>query len=95
MAHTAHKLTQDEEIIGCSVTFGSTDILIEGHEDYALEFGGDYLRGYFPKVEDSEIHLLLNCERESVSVGTILLRDQEIPEYVCLVLTGVAELLSS
>ena len=95
LAHTAHKLTQDEKIIGCGVTFGSTDILIEGHEDYALELGGDYLREYYPKVEDSEIHLLLNCERESVSVGTILLRDQEIPEYVCLVLTGVAELLST
>ena len=95
LAHTAHKLTQDEKIIGCGVTFGTTDMLIEGHEDYALEFGGDYLRGYYPKVEDSEIHLLLNCERESVSVGTILLRDQEIPEYVCLVLTGVAELLST
>jgi len=95
LAHTAHKLTEDEKLIGCGVTFGSTDVLIEGHEDYALEFGANYLRGFFPKVEESEIHLLLNCERESVIVGTVLLRDQEIPEHVCLVLTGVAELIST
>lgn len=95
LAHTAHKLTQDEKIIGCGVTFGSNDVLIEGHEDYAMEFGGKYLRGYYPNVEDSEIHMLLNCERESVNAGTILLRDQEIPDHVSLVLTGVAELLSA
>lgn len=94
LAHTAHKLTQEEKIIGCGVTFGSTDTLIEGHEDYALEFGADYLRGYYPNVELGEIHMLLNCERKSINAGTILLRDQEIPEHVCLVLTGVAELLS-
>ncbi|SVD88963.1 uncharacterized protein METZ01_LOCUS441817, partial [marine metagenome] len=79
----------------CGVTFGCTDMLIEGHEDYALESGGNYLRGYYPNAEDGEIHMLLNCERESVSAGTILLKDQETPEHVILVLTGVAELLSS
>ena len=94
LAHTAHKLTQEEKIIGCGVTFGSMDTLIEGHEDYSLEFGADYLRKYYPDVELGEIHMLLNCERESVNAGTILLRDQEIPEHVYLVLTGVAELLS-
>ena len=95
LAHTAHTLTKDEEKIGCGVTFGSTDILIEGHEDYALEAGGNYIRGYYPNAEESEIHMLLNCKREPVSAGTILLKDQEKPEHVILVLTGVAELLST
>jgi hemerythrin len=95
LAHTAHTLTKDEEKIGCGVTFGSTDILIEGHEDYALQAGGNYLRGYYPNAEESEIHMLLNCKREPVSAGTILLKDQEKPEHVILVLTGVAELLST
>ena len=94
LAHTAQTLTQEEKVIGCGVSFGSSDTLIEGHEDYALEFGADYLRGYYPNVEIGEIHMLLNCERESINAGTILLRDQEIPKHVCLVLTGVAELLS-
>lgn len=94
LAHTAQKLTQVEKVIGCGVSFGSTDTLIEGHEDYALEFGAEYLRGYYPNVEIGEIHMLLNCERESINAGTILLRDKEIPKHVRLVLTGVAELLS-
>ena len=94
LAHTAQTLTQEEKVIGCGVSFGSTDTLIEGHEDYALEFGADYLRGYYPNVEIGEIHMLLNCERESINAGTILLRDQETPKHVRLVLTGVAELLS-
>ncbi len=94
LAHTAHELTKDEKKIGCGVNFGNTDTLIEGHEDYELEFGADYLRGYFPNVADSEIHMMLNCERKSVSSGTIMLRDQEIPKHVFLILTGVAELLS-
>jgi len=95
LAHTSHKLTKYEKNVGCGVTFGSTDMLIEGHEDYALESGGNYLRGYYPNAEDGEIHMLLNCERESVSAGEILLKDQETPKHVVLVLTGVAELLSS
>ena len=94
LAHTAHKLSKEEQLIGCGVTFGSTDVLIEGHEDYPLEFGGTYLKGYYPNVEDGEIHMLLNCKRELVSPGTILLNDQETPDHACLVLTGVAEFLS-
>ncbi len=94
LAHTAHKLSKEEQLIGCGVTFGSTDVLIEGHEDYPLEFGGTYLKGYYPNVEDGEIHMLLNCKRELVSPGTILLNDQETPVHACLVLTGVAEFLS-
>ncbi len=95
LAHTAHKLSEEEQLIGCGVTFGSTDVLIEGHEDYSLEFGGSYLKGYYPNVEDGEIHMLLNCKRELISPGTILLKDKEIPNHACLVLTGVAEFLSS
>jgi cAMP-binding proteins - catabolite gene activator and regulatory subunit of cAMP-dependent protein kinases len=95
LAHTAHKLSKKEELIGCGETFGSTDVLIEGHEDYPLEFGGAYLKGYYPNVEEGEIHMLLNCKREIVSPGTILLADQEIPDHACLVLTGVAELIST
>ncbi len=94
LAHTAQPLNQEEKVIGCGVSFGSMDTLIEGHEDYALEFGAEYLRGYYPNVEVGEIHMLLNCDRESVNAGTILLRDQENPKHVRLVLTGVAELLS-
>ena len=39
--------------------------------------------------------MLLNCKRELVSPGTVLLKDQEIPDHACLVLTGVAEFLST
>jgi len=95
LAHTAHKLSQEEQLIGCGVTFGSTDVLIEGHEDYALEFGSTYLKAYYPNVEDGEIHMLLNCKRELISPGTILLKDGEIPDHACLVLTGVAEYISA
>ena len=95
LAHTAHKLSKEEQLIGCSVTFGSTDVLVEGHEDYPLEFGSAYLKGYYPNVEDGEIHMLLNCKRELISPGTILLKDKEIPDHACLVLTGVAEFIST
>ena len=95
LAHTAHNLSKEERLIGCGVDFGSTDVLIEGKEDYPLEFGNSYLHGYYPNVEDGEIHMLLNCKRELVSPGTILLKEKEIPDHACLVLTGVAEFLSS
>jgi len=94
LAHTAHELTQEEKLIGCGESFGNVDTLIESHEDYELEFGADYLRGYYPDVADAEIHMMLNCERESLNAGSILLKDNENPKYVYLVLTGVAELLS-
>ena len=94
LAHTAHELTQEEKIIGSGVTFGSVDTMVEGHEDYELEFGGHYLRGYYPNVSDGEIHMMLNCERGSVDAGNILLKDKETPKHVFLILTGVAELIS-
>jgi len=94
LAHTAHDLTQEEKTIGCGVSFGSIDTMVEGHEDYELEFGRNYLRGYYPNVADGEIHMMLNCERESIDSGNILLKDQEKPKHVLLILTGVAELIS-
>ena len=69
LAHTAHELTKDEKQVGCGVSFGSVDKLVEGHEDYELEFGADYLRGYYPNVADAEIHMMLNCEKESLNAG--------------------------
>ena len=94
LAHTAHELTKEEKKIGCGETFGNMDTLIEGHEDYELEFGANYLRGYYPNVADAEIHMILNCDRESLKAGTIILKDKEKPKNVFLVLTGVAELFS-
>ncbi|MBT6727485.1 MAG: cyclic nucleotide-binding domain-containing protein [Deltaproteobacteria bacterium] len=93
LSHTAGPLSNQEKEIGSGLAFGMTDVLIPGKIDYYLKYAAKYLHAYYPMVPESEINMLLNCPRVSFSAGTILLKNNEAPAHVYLILTGSVEFI--
>ena len=93
LSHTSGPLSNQEKEIGSGLAFGMTDILIPGKIDYYLKYAAKYLHAYYPTVPESEINMLLNCPRVSFSAGTILLKNNEAPAHVYLILTGSVEFI--
>ena len=93
LSHKASPLSNQEKEIGSGLAFGMTDVLIPGKIDYYLKYAAKYLHAYYPTVPESEINMLLNCPRVSFSAGTILLKNNEAPAYVYLILTGSVEFI--
>jgi hemerythrin len=95
LSHTANRLNNQEKEIGSGLSFGMTDVLIEGKVDYYLQYAAKYLNAYYPMVPASEINMLLNCPQVGFSAGSILLKNNEAPAYVYLILTGSVEFIRS
>ena len=93
LSHKASPLTNQEKEIGSGLAFGMTDVLIPGKIDYYLKYAAKYLHAYYPTVPESEINMLLNCPRVPFSAGTILLKNNEAPAHVYLILTGSVEFI--
>ena len=93
LSHKASPLSNQEKEIGSGLAFGMTDVLIPGKIDYYLKYAAKYLHAYYPTVPESEINMLLNCPRVSFSAGTILLKNNEAPAHVYLILTGSVEFI--
>ncbi|MFZ9007043.1 MAG: cyclic nucleotide-binding domain-containing protein [bacterium] len=93
LSHKASPLSNQEKEIGSGLAFGMTDVLIPGKIDYYLKYAAKYLHAYYPTVPESEINMLLNCPRVPFSAGTILLKNNEAPAHVYLILTGSVEFI--
>lgn len=93
LSHKADRLSNQEKEIGSGLSFGMTDVLIPGKVDYYLQYAAKYLNAYYPMVPESEINMLLNCPQVAFSAGSILLKNNEAPPFVYLILTGSVEFI--
>lgn len=91
LCHTALPLTRKQREIGSSAPFGSTDVLISSHTDFARNGAMEFLRSYFPTAPDHQLASLVNNEVVSFNPGTIILREGEKHDEWWLVLTGSVE----
>ena len=91
LAHTAERLKPNQKEIGSEAAFGSIDVLIPGTQDYVLEQANNYLQIFYPTIPQHDLQMLLNCERQRFSAGEIMLKNNETPSFVHLLLTGNAE----
>ncbi|MEO5334010.1 MAG: cyclic nucleotide-binding domain-containing protein [Magnetococcus sp. YQC-5] len=91
LCHTALPLTGKQREIGSSAPFGSKDVLIASHTDFARKAAMEYLRSYFPTAPDHQLAGLVNNDVVSFNPGTIILRENEKHLELWLVLTGSVE----
>jgi hemerythrin len=91
LAHTSERLSASQKEIGSEAAFGGHDVLISSKNDYIREQAGEYLKAFYPTVDKSELRMLLNCEQVSFNAGEIIIKNNEPPRFVYLLLTGNAE----
>lgn len=94
LAHTARALTKNEKEVGSEAPFGIIDVLIPGHQDYAMQRAARYLQTYFPEVPMYELRILLNCQLLTFNAGSILIKRGVQTDNVYLVLTGTVEIIN-
>ena len=56
----ALELTARQKEIGSTAGFGSQDVLIESHTDYAARLARDFLANHFPDASAYDLDMLLN-----------------------------------
>lgn len=93
LSHTAEKLTDRQQVIGDTASFGAVDVLIPSDRDYAKPFAYQFLQTFFPGVPSYEIEMLLNCSTIALNPGTILIKNREKSPYVYCLLNGLMEYL--
>lgn len=95
LSHTSHDLTARQKEIGSTAAFGTQDILIEAHQDYAARMAGTYLGNHFPEASPYDLDMLLNCPTVAVNAGEFLQRRGVADGNLRLVLHGVVEVIDS
>lgn len=93
MSHTALKLTAKQKEIGSGAPFGTTDVLIESHQDHSFREAYGFLKSYFPDIPDHQIKVLLNSPVITFNPETILVKKGDINSHIYLVLTGNVEMI--
>ena len=94
LAHTSVKLTDEQKAVGSEAEFGAIDVLIESKQNYTQRYAFGMLKNYFQKVPIDQIHLLLNNNTSTFNPGTIIIKDNQSPDNVYLILTGIVECIS-
>nr|CRH05117.1 conserved protein of unknown function;[Signal transduction response regulator, receiver region ] [Candidatus Magnetococcus massalia] len=95
LAHTSRRLSIREMSIGSERSFGSTDVLIPGHQDYLRQRAFHALRGLFPDVPGQQLSMLANGQQVSYNPGTLIHRLQEQSGHVDLILSGTIAFLDA
>lgn len=93
LAHTARRATRAQKAIGSNAAFGAIDVLIPSNHDFLRAFAAAMLESYFPTLPRHQIQILLNNQVAVFNPGTILIKEQAIPEAIYLVLSGSVERL--
>jgi hemerythrin len=95
LSHTSLPLTDKQKEIGSGASFGMTDTLIEGEQDFMRAKAFHYLEGYLPFAKHHELRLLMNSPMVSHNPETILIKRGENHRHIHLVVTGVVERIDS
>nr|CRH05838.1 conserved protein of unknown function [Candidatus Magnetococcus massalia] len=91
LCHTARPLTAQERKLGSGAPFGTSDTLIPAYQDYSLRLAWEFLSIHLPNAPTHALRMLLNNRTEVLNPEAIILRADDIPEYLYLVLTGTVE----
>lgn len=95
ISHIARPLTNGEKEIGSGAQYGAVDVLIPSFQTFERRNGFRYLASYFPDVSHDRLNVLLNNPVKVFNPETILIREGRENDFVYLLLTGEAEMLSS
>ena len=93
LSHSSIPLTKELRQIGSGAPFGSIDTLIPAQEDYSYGYAFRYLQSYFPKVPLHWIKVILNNAMELFNPETIIIKENNINDFVYLIITGNVEML--
>ncbi|OGS98006.1 MAG: cyclic nucleotide-binding protein [Gallionellales bacterium RIFCSPLOWO2_12_FULL_59_22] len=91
LAHRATELTLEEKGIGSSAAFGAVDVLIEGQLDSFRRHAFNHLQANLPGVPLHDLRMLVNHPVKEINPGAILLREDETPRELLLLLSGLVE----
>ena len=95
LSHKASDLTLEEKEIGSNSSFGMRDILIHTDENAFGTNAVELLRKNFPDVPEYDLIMLSNCPAYTRSIGTILVKKDEVHPEVYLLLNGLVEVLDA
>ncbi len=95
LSHTSEDLSNEQKEIGSGAPFGMVDILIPTTHNYAQSIAFQFLQAYFPSAPPYQLKILSNNKLVEFNPETILLRRDEISEYVYLIITGNVELIQT
>lgn len=95
LSHTSEDLSNEQKEIGSGAPFGMVDILIPTTHNYAQSIAFQFLQAYFPSAPSYQLKILSNNKLVEFNPETILLRRDEISEYVYLIITGNVELIQT
>ena len=96
LSHTSNSnYTEEEKVIGSSASFGTVDQLIPNHSNFTPKFAKKYLLELMPSLKECQLTLLLNLKFKTYNPGTILIKENEKNNFIYLLVTGIAEIISS
>jgi len=96
LAHTSNsRYSEEERVIGSSASFGTVDELITNHSNFIPKFAKKYLQDLIPSIKENQLTLLLNLKFKTYNPGTILIKESEKNHFIYLLVTGIAETISS
>jgi hemerythrin len=93
LAHTSRALTVTEKEIGSGAPFGTSEILIDGSQDFIWRSAFQILAAYFPDTPRHELRLLINCPILSCNPETILLQPNQPVDQIYLLVGGNVEMI--
>ena len=93
LAHTSRALTVAEKEIGSGAPFGTSEILIDGSQDFIWRAAFQILAAYFPDTPRHELRLLINCPILSCNPETILLQPNQPVDQIYLLVGGNVEMI--
>ena len=94
LTHIPRPLTGEEKEIGSNAPFGEAEVLIPTFRDYIRQSAADYLRSYFPTVDDADLNNLLNNPVVTFEPGAVILEQGSTHTDMYLILSGNVEILN-
>lgn len=95
LAHRSEPLTNKQKEIGSSAPFGIVDTLVPDTSGNLRRFAFNYLHTYFQDLDRHYLRTLLNNPIVDFTPGTIILRKDQIPKEIFLIVTGTVEKIRS
>lgn len=88
LSHTHRDLNDDEKKIGIDIPFGHTEVLIKAEQNYLRQLAKEYLEILFPKAEEYQLNVILNCKIKRYSAEEQFINKGSDGTNAFLVITG-------
>ncbi len=95
LSHTSLELTDVQKEIGSGAPFGMVDVLIPTNQTYVFRYASEFLHSNFPSAPLYNLRTILNNSIVTFNPESIILKNNEIPEFIFLIITGNVEQIQS